>query len=123
MNEILQVIFRMLKNYSDEVYYEDAPNKAEYPYLVYNLEDGYRSYREEYILTLDFWDRNQSSSNIENLVDAYDKHLENKLIVTELFSIRLNRLQRLKIEDEDKGLKRRQLKFEVQIYQRKDNQK
>lgn len=123
MNEILQVIFRMLKNYSDAVYYEDAPNKAEYPYLVYNLEDGYRSYREEYILTLDFWDRNQSSSNIENLVDAYDKHLENKLIVTELFSIRLNRLQRLKIEDEDKGLKRRQLKFEVQIYQRKDNQK
>ena len=113
----------MLKNYSDAVYYEDAPNKAEYPYLVYNLEDGYRSYREEYILTLDFWDRNQSSSNIENLVDAYDKHLENKLIVTELFSIRLNRLQRLKIEDEDKGLKRRQLKFEVQIYQRKDNQK
>ena len=42
MNEILQVIFRMLKNYSDAVYYEDAPNKAEYPYLVYNLEDGYR---------------------------------------------------------------------------------
>ncbi len=120
MNEILQVIFRVLKNYSDTVYYEDAPSKVGYPYIVYNLEDGYRSHREEYILTLDFWDRNQSSSDIESLVDIYDKHLENKLIVTEFFSIRLSRMQRLKIEDEDKGLKRRQLRFEVQIYQRKD---
>lgn len=119
MNEILNVIFGMLKNYSETVYYEDAPSKAEYPYIVYNLEDGYRSYREEYILTLDFWDRNQSSSNIENLVDIYDKYLENKLIVTKLFSIRFNRMQRLKVEDEDKGLKRRQLRFGVQVYQKK----
>ena len=110
MNKLLKLILDTLKSKHPRVYHENAPKNAEYPYIVFNINDGLKSHRDDLILTIDIWDRNDSSMVIEDLADTIDKLLDEANLP------KFYRQQRLKVEDPDKTLKRRQLRFNVQTY-------
>ena len=98
------------------MYHENAPKNAEYPYIVFNINDGLKSHRDDLILTIDIWDRNNSSMVIEDLADTIDRLLDEANLPNEFVLPTFYRQQRLKVEDPDKTLKRRQLRFNVQTY-------
>ena len=116
MNKLLKLILDTLKSKHPRVYHENAPKNAEYPYIVFNINDGLKSHRDDLILTIDIWDRNNSSMVIEDLADTIDKLLDEANLPNEFVLPTFYRQQRLKVEDPDKTLKRRQLRFNVQTY-------
>ncbi|MBU5289991.1 DUF3168 domain-containing protein [Paraclostridium bifermentans] len=116
MNKLLQLIKEALKSQHDRVYHEDAPSDVEYPYIVFNIFDGLKTHRDDLILTIDIWDRNDSSMRVEDLTDKIDFLLHEKNLPNEFVLPTFYREQRLKVEDPDKKLKRRQLRFSVQTY-------
>lgn len=119
MNKLLELILKTLKTKHGRVYHENAPQNAEYPYIVFNINDGLKSHRDDLILIIDIWDRNDSSMRIEDLTDMIDTLLDEANLPNEFVLPTFYRQQRLKVEDEDKTLKRRQLRFNVQAYFKK----
>lgn len=116
MNKLLKLIRDTLKGLHPNVYHENAPKDSKYPYIVFNVDDGFKTHRDDYILIVDIWDRNESSMDIEELTDKIDQYLHGKNLPNEYVLPTFFREQRLKIEDPDKTLKRRQLRFDIQTY-------
>ena len=116
MNKLLKLIRESLRTQHDRVYHENAPEDAKYPYIVFNIFDGIKTHRDDLILTIDIWDRNDSSMEIEDLTDKIDDFLHEKNLPNEFVLPTFYREQRLKVEDPDKKLKRRQLRFSIQTY-------
>lgn len=116
MNKLLELILQTLKSKHDRVYHEVALDNVEYPYIVFNISDGFKSHRDDLTLIIDIWDRNTSSMNIEDLTDKIDKLFDEANLPNEFVLPTFYRSQRLKIEDPDTKLKRRQLRFDIQTY-------
>lgn len=121
--ELRKVIKGLLEEFVGNVYYEEASSKAQFPYIVYDFQNiGLDSFpRSDYLLIVDIWDRNQYSDNVEELADSIEKKLgianlpNDKILPT--FYVN----NRRSLRDEDKTLKRRQVEFTVQVYERSDN--
>lgn len=116
MNKLLELILQTLKTKHDRVYHEVAPDNAEYPYIVFNVSDGFKSHRDDLTLIIDIWDRNNSSMGIEDLTDSIDNLLDKANIHNEFVLTTFYRQTRMKVEDPDTKLKRRQLRFNAQTY-------
>lgn len=116
MNKLLELILQTLKTKHSRVYHENAPDNAVYPYIVFNIDDGFKSHRDDLMLIIDIWDRNSSSIAIEDLTDSIDKLLDEANIFNEFVLTTFYRQNRMKVEDPDVKLKRRQLRFNAQTY-------
>lgn len=116
MNKLLELILQTLKSKHDRVYHEVAPDITEYPYIVFNVSDGFKSHRDDLTLIIDIWDRNSSSFEIEDLTDTIDSLLDEANIYNEFVLTTFYRQTRMKVEDPDIKLKRRQLRFNIQTY-------
>ncbi|HSQ88097.1 tail completion protein gp17 [Romboutsia sp.] len=116
MNKLLELILQTLKTKHPRVYHEDAPSNAEYPYIVFNVNDGFKTHRDDLVLIIDIWDRNDSSIVIEDLTDTIDKLLDESNLPNEFVLPTFYRQQRFKVEEPDKKLKHRQLRFNIQTY-------
>ena len=73
--ELRKVIISLLNQTNKEVYSENASDKALFPYIVYELEsvDFGNTGRDDIILTIDIWDKNMDSTNVETLADQVEK--------------------------------------------------
>ena len=116
MNKLLELILQTLKTRHLRVYHENAPDNAIYPYVVFNVSDGFKSHRHDLTLIIDILDRNSSSLEIEDLTDSIDNLLDEANIYNEFVLTTFYRQTRMKVEDPDVKLKRRQLRFNVQTY-------
>lgn len=116
MNKLLELILQTLKSKHQRVYHEVAPSDAVYPYIVFNISDGFKSHRDDLTLIIDIWDRGTSSIAIEDLTDSIDKLLDEANIHNEFVLTTFYRQTRMKVEDPDLKLKRRQLRFQIQTY-------
>jgi hypothetical protein len=128
MIEIREVLKNLLKSVHPNVmvngdsvprvHYQDAPDKAVYPYLVYNLpnstDDGTL---ENFVLDVDGWDNTTITTALETLMDAADKELHRKTVVVGNLSLTLYRENRLPLEDDDKRLRRRKYIYQVRTYE------
>lgn len=115
--EIRKIITKVLKEQNINVYYEEADPKATFPYLVYELKNSpvYLN-RDDFVLTIDIWDKYKTSERIEIIADNIEKlNNENKWSDGNTYST-FYLINRMSIRDEDKQIKRRQLIFEVKSY-------
>lgn len=115
--EIRKIITKALKEQNINVYYEEADKNATFPYMVYELKNSpvYLN-RDDLILTIDIWDKDNKSERIEIITDNVEK-LSNKNRWSEGNTYAtLYLTSRVPIRDEDKQIKRRQLTFEVKSY-------
>ena len=116
--ELRKVVKSLLEKVNTNVYYEEASAKAIYPYIVYEFSTiNLNNFpRDDIFLTVDVWDRNIDTVRVETLADDIEKVLNNinnpTISVLPTFYLE----NRMSIRDEDKQIRRRQLKFIIQNY-------
>ena len=99
-------------------YYRVADAKAEFPHAVYDFEniDLGDINRDDLILIIDIWGKGNDTSHIEDITDSIEKLFNAANIPGDEVLPTFYRIQRKPIDDEDKSLIHRQLKFQVQNY-------
>lgn len=82
MLKIRQALHPYLKSLHDNIYFQQAPDTAEFPYAVYNitsiLDDGEAT--KEIILEIDGWTNQSSTTALENMMA--DINGLNKAVIT-----------------------------------------
>lgn len=100
-------------------YYRTSDAKANYPYAVYDFEniDLLDINRDDLILIIDVWGKSKDTSQIEEIADQIEKMFNAANMPGEEVLPTFYRMSRKPIDDEDKTLIHRQLKFQVQNYE------
>lgn len=102
-------------------YYEEAPEKEEYPYKVFSMRRLSDSEGlQNYALEVNVWDKHQHYSRAERVMDELEQKLHRCNHVTGEFAIRIFRGQRQNVPDPDKSIKRVREQFEMQVYLREE---
>lgn len=116
--ELRKVIVKLLKEVDKSVFYENANDKANYPYIVYNLDNiNTLNYpRNDIVLTIDVWDRNKDTVMVETLTDEIEERLNMLNQPTDKLFSTFYLEARMSIDDEDPLIRRRQLKFKIESY-------
>ena len=116
-NSIRKIIQSNINNIVQS-YYRVADAKAGFPHAVYDFEsiDLLDINRDDLILIIDIWGKGKDTSNIEDIADQIERVLNATNIPGEEVLPTFYRISRKPIDDEDKTLIRRQLKFQIQNY-------
>lgn len=101
-----------------DCYYRTADSGSLYPHAVYNFEtiDLADISRDDLILTIDIWDRGDDTTFIEETADRIEEMFNAANLPNEEVLPTFYRISRKPIDDEDKTIQRRQLKFQIQNY-------
>ena len=101
-----------------KTYYRTADAKADFPHAVYDFEnvDLGDINRDDLILIVDLWDKGKDTSRIEEKADQIEKIFNAANLPSEEVLPTFYRISRKPIDDEDKTLIHRQLKFQIQNY-------
>lgn len=116
--ELRKVIIKLLKEINSNVYYENATDEAEFPYIVYEIDSINFDYieRDDVILTINIWDKDRGSKTVDSLADDIEKKLKYLNNPTQTVLPTFYAISRTSIPDEDKSIRRRELKFQIQNY-------
>lgn len=113
LTAILRAIFA-------RVYYEDAPDDALFPYIVYSFGASYSNrYNEIVPLDIDVWDNNSSSANVDEIVADLKRNLEGLRYIDDEIQFVLYYDRMLDTDSEDKTLKRKTVSFELRYAERR----
>lgn len=114
----LREIIQQNMNTIIKTYYRIADAKATFPHAVYDFEsiDLGDIYRDDLILIIDIWGKGKDTSEIEEIADKIEAMLNASNLPQEEVLPTFYRISRKPIDDEDKTLIRRQLKFQIQNY-------
>lgn len=113
---------RCLKDELEEylgAYYVEAPEDAEYPYVVFELNRLSEDYdRQAYLLEVNVWDKHKYYSRAEAKMDELEGILNGcyELSTKDLFYVFNG--QRQVVPDDDKQIKRVREQFELYLYER-----
>lgn len=119
-NELKKLIETQLKTVATNVYYEIAADNALYPHVVFsfgNIDLGDFS-RQDYMLDIDVWDKSRSTIAVDALCDNIETLLHSKNLPQTNVLPTFYRVSRRSIPDEDKQIKHRLIRFQIQNYER-----
>ena len=116
--ELRKIIKSILSETNRDVFFERADKNSIYPYIVYSIESINFNFgeREDVILSVNIWDKNESSSRIEVLTDEIEKKFMFNNKPTEKILPTFYLESRNVIPDEDELIKRRELRILIQNY-------
>lgn len=117
---LLKYLYTVLSQAQKPVYFEQAPQGASYPYIVYKLPNtvNVQADRQDYSLVIDIWDNKSDTTALETLTSDVDKLLYRLRVTDENQFLMFERENRLMIPDESADIKRRQLQYTVKQYER-----
>lgn len=118
MFDVLKVITDRLDGTGYSVFFNEKNEETDYPFVIFNLPnsgEGTNIYREDFNLEVDIWTKDISqcitmTDAIKSLLNRY-KYLDDKINASFYVINRFNNLP-----DEDKQIKRSQLRIQVLIY-------
>lgn len=119
MSKILELraaLQTALKRAHDRVYYEKAPDRATYPYLVYNLSNSYDDgIVEQFYLDVDGWDAPEDGSTValEKMMGKVDHELHRLYGILATIGIAIYRDRRLTVDEDDERIRRRKYVYLV----------
>lgn len=118
MRDLKIQITRLLKNICPRVYFENAPDTAVVPYLVYDFTQGNENQGQLIlVLDVDVWDKNTSSANIDTLSKQLRRLHGSSYIDGDIqFALYFDRI--LNSKSESKEWKRNTVIFEVRMIER-----
>ena len=101
-----------------KAYYRTSDPKSDYPYAVYDFEsiDLGDIFRDDLILIVDVWGKGKDTTAIEEIADRIELLFNAANFPADDSLPTFYRISRKPIDDEDKTLIRRQLKFQIQNY-------
>lgn len=90
-----------------QIYENEAPEGATYPYVVFEIStNGEQEYPTNGILEINAWDRHNTYSRVDNIVDIIESKLKHQFFKNEYVAFRTFDGVRNHIPDEDKAIKR-----------------
>ncbi len=120
VNEMRKALDALISPVQSQVYFEDAPEDATYPYIVIDFpnsnDDGTL---EQFFVDVDGWDApaNGDTTALETMMDAVDKVLHRTTVYDEgKFSMTLYRENRTNLRDTDKRIRRRKYIYQARTY-------
>lgn len=113
---IKKELLKLLKDVSTNISFEIASEKKLFPHIVLNLVNDVVA-QGLHILTLDvdIWDRNNSTKNVDDLVDKVIKKLNRIHVITDDIHMVLYLTNILTVSDSDSTIKRKTCIFELQV--------
>lgn len=101
-----------------KVFYRSSDPNESYPYAVYDFEniDLEDINRDDLILVIDIWGKGDDTIPVEDIADQIEELFNAANLPSNDILPTFYRVSRKPIDDEDKTLIRRQLKFQVQNY-------
>lgn len=119
-NDLKKLIQTKLKTLATNVYFEEAADNALYPHIVFTFRtiDLGDLARQDYILEVDVWDKGTSTTQVDELSDKVEDLLQAKNLPQTNILPTFYKIDRKSIKDEDKSIKHRLIKFQIQNYVR-----
>jgi hypothetical protein len=116
--EIRKYLLILLKSIHPRVYFEQAPDNAVYPYIVYNLPNSFEEgIMEQFVLDIDAWDNSKDTTSLETLIDSVDQSLHRKVaVVNDTMAFIFYRENRLSLTDDDPRIRRRKYVYQIRTY-------
>ena len=115
------MILRLLKDELEEylsAYYMEAPEDAQYPYAVFELNRLTENYeRQAMILEVNVWDKHKYFSRAEAKMDDIEKLLHGYFELTNHDVFYCFNGSRMAVPDDDKQIKRIREQFELYYYE------
>lgn len=110
---------RLLKTLTDNVYFEEASEKA-YPYAVFELSELTHDYGKTLMqLEVNVLDHGKDSSRAEILADNIQTALHKYFYIGSEIEFTAYEGLRQTVKEEDKDTIRRRLLFEIQLHEKK----
>lgn len=115
-NDLRTIIQPLLEQSSGKAYYEEATDEAVFPYKVWELTniDLSNMDRDDLILIVNVWSDNAKEA--DEVADSIEKTLNGLNSPKNPSYPTFYRISRMRVPDEDKNIRHRELKFEVQNY-------
>ena len=121
-NDLKKLVQTKLKTINKKVgvYHEIADDKAIYPHLVFSFRriDLSDLSRQDYVLQVDVWDRNNSTQTVDDLADSVENLLQAENLPQDHILPTFYLIDRKSVEDEDKMIRHRIIQFQIQNYER-----
>ena len=101
-----------------QCFYRTADSETSFPHAVYDFEsiDLGDINRDDLILIIDIWGKGKDTSQIEEIADNIETIFNAANLPSEEVLPTFYRISRKPIDDEDKTIIHRQLKFQIQNY-------
>ncbi len=114
---IRTAITSLLKSVHPRVYFEDAKDSAQFPYVIFEYWTNSSENKEIGMLEVNVWDSGTDTSQIEMLADRVQEALDRYKYHDDYVFMSIYKAQRSSVRDENKSIKRRRLTFEIQIFE------
>ena len=119
-NDLKKLIQTKLKTITTDVYYEVASDDALYPHIVFDFDSinlGDLS-RQDYMLNIDVWSNGKNTKPIDDMCDSIEELLQGQNLPQENILPTFYLVDRRTVPDQDKDIKHRLIRFQVQNYVR-----
>ena len=119
-NDLKKLIQTKLKTLTTNVFYEIATDDAMYPHVVFtfnSIDLGDLS-RQDYMLNIDVWDKSKSTVAVDELCDKIEALLQGENLPQTRILPTFYLVDRRNIPDEDKQIRHRVIRFQIQNYVR-----
>ena len=119
-NDLKYLVQAKLKTLTANVYFEIANEKVLYPHIVFNFRriDLGDLWRQDYILEIDIWNKQDSSLRVDDLADSVENLLQAENLPQDNVLPTFYLIDRQNIPDENKEIKHRRVQFQIQNYER-----
>jgi len=117
-NDLKILLQTKLKTIATNVFFENATDDALFPHIVFNfrtIDLGDLS-RQDYILEVDVWDKGNSTTKVDELSDKVEDLLHMQNLPQSHILPTFYKIDRKSIMDEDKKIKHRLIRFQIQNY-------
>lgn len=119
-NDLKKLVQTKLKTLTTNVFFEQATDNALYPHVVFAFREidlGDIS-RQDYVLEVDVWDKGTSTTAVDELADKIEDLLQLQNLPQTNILPTFFKIDRKSILDQDKAIKHRLIRFQIQNYVR-----
>ena len=116
---IKKAIKSLVSPINSQVYYEDTPDSAVFPYVTWlhqgSTADGANT--EQFPVEIDCWDDAQDKTILETLVQDIINALDKTVVIDGVIALRFELSGRFPVYDPDVRLSRRKINFDCRVIQ------
>ncbi len=122
MKNLRKVLYPFLKAIHPRVYFQVAPDDAQFPYLTYDFtqitNDGEEF--ETVALDVDGWDMpaGGDTTALENLMESVNDALNKKTLTAENLAVTFYLDRKIPLRDDNKDIRRRKYIYEARLFGR-----
>lgn len=120
MKNLRKLLYPQLRGIHPRVYFQVAPDNAQFPYLVYDFtqitNDGEEF--ETVAVDVDGWDMTDDTTTLETLMQSVNDALNKKTLTAEGLAVTFYLDRKIPLVDDNPGIKRRKYIYEARLFGR-----